>query len=325
LASILQEKERESAQEKKKERFKEDARLVAQQEREKAREKKKPRSYSRCQLIFICCVISSVICVGVVGLYHYFYVKPTDIHLGIRLDGLEKSFDKFYQEWKVLEPLRKKWAYDVPKLQQAYDILDDWRKEVGAAATRLTPDVSAKLLELIKELDERHFLDELTGARNLVGCFVGNTMIQINQYGDTLPIWLITPGTMIWNPVLEVQMKVARVIAGPETTSIWIISTKNNRTIEVTQSHPMYLWNPANQTSQIVPASELTNGVWTLTKGGPQLIMKVEKRIIIGSEKVFNIEIESTPATNSMNHRAIVANDIYTLDLLVQEMLESRH
>jgi len=151
--------------------------------------------------------------------------------------------------------------------------MEIWRNKVKQ---EFFGEVQQYVLNEIDKLDKKHFFTALNVR--LRGCFFSNTSIQIDFFGNKLPIWLFTSDAMIWNPLLQRQMKVIRVVTGPEHGYGWIISTQQNHILQVTKSHPLFRYYPHNQTKELVFACNLLKDMWILTNQGPQLIKQIEKK-----------------------------------------------
>ena len=159
-----------------------------------------------------------------------------------------------------------------------------------------------------------------------LGCFIEGTNIWIDKFGNYINVEQLENGFYVYNPVLNINIKINSVIGGYETGFVYNITTDNLLSIVVTKTHPMMIATGFNNSIDInsninIAAKDVRVGNYTWTVNGIEKIISIEK-IKVENTAVYNFMFDESEmemnAIKSIISRAVIANGVYTLDLKAQ-------
>jgi len=240
-------------------------------------------------------------------------IQGTLTNHAIWLEGLQSAVDNLY--------------LTVGNLERSVHAMDEkfttWSKDLDVKYTEMLNEKESvqRVEELASRMWEGFGLITITRQHFGLGCFVNGTLIQLDAIGNVKKIEDLNEFDMIYNPDLNVTMKMKVLTMGPEEDgAIYQFITNDGFTVSVTKTHPMKICNANNYECENVAASDVYRGDITQTINGYQEIIKINK-IPANNVTVYNLMLDlerNIPITQ----RTIVANNIYTLDLYAQAMNE---
>eukprot|EP01083_Nonionella_stella_P087667 243947_1 len=162
----------------------------------------------------------------------------------------------------------------------------------------------------------------ITRSKFGLGCFVKDTLIQVDAFGTVKRIQDLNASDTIFNPDLSQTFKMLFFTQGPETGMLYQIVTSDSFQVTVTKTHPMKICHGEGQSMECenIAASNVFEGNWTQTSNGYQTIVKINQ-IPAHNVTVYNAWLDMLP-NQPMIKRSIIANGIHTLDLYAQSINE---
>jgi hypothetical protein len=153
-----------------------------------------------------------------------------------------------------------------------------------------------------------------------LGCFAEETRIAVSK-NETRLIRELQVGDLVWNPVKKVQVRIARMTAGPETLPLIVVHTAG-RSLKVTTEHPMVT------DRGLIMAELLEAGdAMVMADGSLEKVVRVESVLHDGAGSVRNFIIN--PESTDPDDHMVLAEGIVTGDLYLQSQLkkdlEQRH
>jgi len=243
-------------------------------------------------------------------LSEFMKITTTQIgNLGIRLEDLSTTMSVFMNETATQLHEVKVFANDTynglleysSKIKKIDDFLFITKREVY--------DIHSKLVRIHGER-----------AWYFLGCLPAGTMIDIDPFGNSIPVEEIFKGSLVWNPGLGRLVRVKLSIAGSETGYMWKFIFSDGLTIRVTETHPMKILNSSILTHEEhwenIAARDVVTGSWTMTKNGLQKVVDVEKMPVTGI-MVYNFEYDLDESA-LIDERAFIADGIHTFDFFCQ-------
>ena len=148
--------------------------------------------------------------------------------------------------------------------------------------------------------------------RNLAGCFALTTEIRMADGKDKM-IAFIKPGDMVWNPMTRKNVRVSKVVQGPEADKPMYEIGYNGNVVVVTEDHPFHTRDGLKAAKDLKSGLEISSSNGQFAKIDHFKIRPIDK-----SQKVRNIVLESGLA--DADHM-VLADGIVTGDLHLQQKL----
>lgn len=151
--------------------------------------------------------------------------------------------------------------------------------------------------------------------RDIRGCFPPGVQIAVDGAGNSKAIEEVSTGDQLWNPVLNKQVKVLRVIEGPEPLPIVEVHFGDS-SVKMSQGHPVKTEHGIKAAKALTLADKVLG-----TDGTYYPVSSLTALPVREGQKVINVVMEGSSAEDPDNGM-ISAQGLVTGDFVVQQAID---